>query len=97
MVVLLWSFATGVVGVEVGLDTQPRLCVDEGLVGAVVGDPAEGDGALVVGVGQDLVQPGRGDWLGGLGGGGAGGPGTGGGVPWSAGHGAGGAGGCRRP
>src|SRR5699024_754621 len=77
VVVLLWSFATGVVGVEVGLDPQPRLRVDEGLVGAVVGDAAEGDGALVVGVGQDLVQPGGGDWFGRLRGGGPGGQATG--------------------
>nr|WP_010614272.1 hypothetical protein [Actinomyces oris] len=34
VVVLLGSFATGVVGVEVGSDPQPRLRVDEGLVGA---------------------------------------------------------------
>lgn len=68
MVVLLWPFATGVVGVQVGLDAQPRLRVDEGLVGAVVGDAAEGDGALVVGVGENLVQPGGGDWFGRLGG-----------------------------
>ena len=73
VVVLLGSFAAGVVGVEVGLDAQPGLGVDEGLVGAVVGDAAEGDGALVVGVGQDLVQPGGGDWFGRLGGGVSGG------------------------
>ncbi len=71
--VLLWSFAAGVVGVEVGLDAQPGLGVDEGFVGALVGDAAEGDGALVVGVGQDLVQPGGGDWFGRLRGGGSGG------------------------
>ena len=64
MVVLLWPFAAGVVGVQVSLDAQPRVRVDEGLVGAVVGDAAEGDGALVVGVGEDLVQPGGGDWFG---------------------------------
>nr|WP_257995134.1 hypothetical protein [Brevibacterium luteolum] len=64
VVVLLWPFAAGVVGVQVSLDAQPGLCVDEGLVGAVVGDAAEGDGALVVGVGQDLVQPGGGDRFG---------------------------------
>lgn len=64
VVVLLGSFAVGVVGVEVGLDAQPGLGFGEGLVGALVGDAAEGDGALVVGVGQDLVQPGRGDWFG---------------------------------
>ena len=73
VVVLLWPFAAGVVGVEVGLDAQPGLGVDEGFVGALVGDAAEGDGALVVGVGQDLVQPGRGDWFGRLRGGGSGG------------------------
>ena len=73
VVVLLWSFAAGVVGVEVGLDAQPGLGVDEGFVGALVGDAAEGDGALVVGVGQDLVQPGGGDWFGRLRGGGSGG------------------------
>ena len=66
VVVLLWPSAAGVVGVEVGLDAQPGVGVDEGLVGVVVGDAAEGDGALVVGVGQDLVQPGGGDWFGGL-------------------------------
>nr|WP_071056084.1 hypothetical protein [Corynebacterium jeikeium] len=69
VVVLLGSFAAGVVGVEVGLDAQPGFGVDEGLVGAVVGDAAEGDGALVVGVGQDLVQSGGDDWFGRLRGG----------------------------
>lgn len=73
VVVLLGPFAAGVVGVEVGLDAQPGLGVDEGLVGAFVGDAAEGDGSLVVGVGEDLVQPGGGDWFGRLGGGGSGG------------------------
>ena len=68
MVVLLGLFAAGVVGVEVGLDAQLGLGVDEGFVGALLGD-----GALVVGVGQDLVQPGRGDWFGWLRGGGSGG------------------------
>lgn len=78
MVVLLGSFVASVVGVEVGLDAQPGLGVDEGLVGAVVGDAAEGDGSLVVGVGEDLVQSGGGDWFGGLRGGGSGGQATGG-------------------
>lgn len=36
VVVLLGSFAAGVVGVEVGLDAQPGFGVDEGLVGAVM-------------------------------------------------------------
>nr|WP_246180106.1 hypothetical protein [Kocuria coralli] len=55
VVVLLWAFPTGVLRIELGLDTQPGLGVDERRVGAVVGDAAEGDGALVVRVGQDLV------------------------------------------
>ena len=42
-----------------------------------VGDAAEGDGVLVVGAGQDLVQPGGGDWLGRLRGRGPGGQATG--------------------
>ncbi|AXR73379.1 MULTISPECIES: hypothetical protein [Auritidibacter] len=46
VVILLGPFATGVVGVEVGVDTHRGRGVDEGLVGAVVGDATEGDGAL---------------------------------------------------
>lgn len=64
MVVFLGSLAAGVVGVVVGLDAQPGFGVDEGLVGAVVGDAAERDRALVVGVGEDLVQSGGDDWFG---------------------------------
>ncbi|MEH0058609.1 hypothetical protein QDX25_01925 [Auritidibacter ignavus] len=46
VVILLGLFATGVVGVEVGVDTHRGRGVDEGLVGAVVGDATEGDAAL---------------------------------------------------
>lgn len=66
VIVLLGSFAAGVVGVEVGLDAQPCLSVDEKFVGAVVVDAAEVDDPVVVGVGEDLVHPGGGDWFGGL-------------------------------
>ena len=58
VVVFLGSLAAGVVGVEVGLDAQPGVGVDEGLVGAVVGDAAEGDGALVVTAVRDLSSAG---------------------------------------
>nr|WP_300146838.1 hypothetical protein [Propionicimonas sp.] len=73
MVVLLGAFPDSVLGVEHALHVQPGLDVHQRGVGAVVGDAAEGDGAVVVGVGQDLVQPCGGQRLGGLGGGGAGG------------------------
>src|SRR5690606_16363277 len=67
VVVLLGPFAFGVLRVELGLHPQPRLGVDERVVGAVVGHTTVRDGAVVVGVGEDLVQPGRRDGLGRLG------------------------------
>lgn len=68
MVVLLRSFPAGVLRVELGLDAEPGFGVDEGFVGAVVGDAAERDRAVAVGVGQDLVQSGGRDRFRGLGG-----------------------------
>nr|WP_286214480.1 hypothetical protein [Demequina sediminis] len=56
VVVLLRALADGVLRVELGLHAQPGIRVHECGVGTVVGDAAEGDGALVVGVRQDLVQ-----------------------------------------
>ncbi|WHS28114.1 hypothetical protein [Auritidibacter ignavus] len=46
VVILLGLFATGVVGVEVSVDTHRGRGIDERLVGAGVGDATEGDGAL---------------------------------------------------
>ncbi|MFT4082104.1 MAG: hypothetical protein QM638_05930 [Nocardioides sp.] len=73
VVVLLWAFPDGVLGVQDGLYAQPGLGVHQRLVGAVVGDAAERDGAVVVGVGEHFVQRGRGQRFGWLGRGGPGG------------------------
>nr|WP_286720640.1 MULTISPECIES: hypothetical protein [unclassified Microbacterium] len=73
VVVLLRAFSDGVLRIELGLHAQPGLRIHQWGVGAVVGDAAEGDGALVVGVGQDLVQRGGRHGPGGLGRCGAGG------------------------
>ncbi|MDS2171819.1 hypothetical protein Q7C18_03840 [Nesterenkonia sp. CL21] len=63
VVVLLRFVADDVVLPEDRLYLIERLRGHEGVVGAGVGDIAEGDDALVVGVRQDLVQPGRRDRL----------------------------------
>ncbi|MEX3564801.1 hypothetical protein VVR48_00930 [Micrococcus endophyticus] len=63
VVVLLGLVADDVVLLEDGLHLLERLRRHERIVRAGVGDVSEGDDALVVGVGEDLVQPGRGDWL----------------------------------
>nr|WP_244157532.1 hypothetical protein [Pseudoclavibacter helvolus] len=53
VVVLLGAFPTSVLRIELGLDAQPGLGVDQRRVGAIVGNAAEGDGALVVTVDKD--------------------------------------------
>nr|WP_055346718.1 hypothetical protein [Propionibacterium freudenreichii] len=62
---------------QLRLDSQPGFGVDERVVSAVVGDAAESDAALVVGVREDLVQRFRGHRFRGEGRGGAGGEPTG--------------------
>nr|WP_245810339.1 hypothetical protein [Brachybacterium massiliense] len=63
VVVLLRLVADDVVLLEDRLHLLERLRRHERIVRAGVGDVAEGDNALVVGVGEDLVQRGRGDRL----------------------------------
>nr|WP_052168660.1 hypothetical protein [Actinoalloteichus spitiensis] len=63
VVVLLWLVADDVVLLEDRLHLLERLWRHERIVRAGVGDLAEGDDSLVVGVGEDLVQRGRGDRL----------------------------------
>nr|WP_238614659.1 hypothetical protein [Brevibacterium casei] len=63
VVVLLGFVADDVVLLEDRLHLLERLRRHERIVRAGVGDVAEGDDSLVVGVGEDLVQRGRGDWF----------------------------------
>nr|WP_231974531.1 hypothetical protein [Tessaracoccus timonensis] len=63
VVVLLRLVADDVVLPQDRLHLLERLRRHERIVRAGVGDVAEGDDALVVGVGEDLVQRGRGDRL----------------------------------